>query len=138
MSNLINVTFVVGAILTLVGSFLPWKQEGDFISVWTYGIQLYPYIKDNGGLLIIFLTILVVILNLRPPDFINRPLIWCIPLSFVLLLISAYHFYLLILNREIAGGVVGAPAIQIGFVLVLVGSILIFVSTLLKYLRSVL
>ena len=137
MSNLKKVTFFVGAILAVAGSFLPWEQEGDFISIWTYGIQLSPNIKDNGGVFIVILTILVVILNFRPPDFVNRPLIWCFALSLILLLISAYHFYYLILSRENAGNVVGAPVIQIGFVLVLIGSTLIFVSILLKFLRSV-
>ncbi len=136
MPNFVKTLFIMGAILTLAGSFLPWRREGDFISYWTYGIRIYPVLRDSGGLLIVLLTIIVIMLVLRPPDFIGKPLFWVILLSLVLVFDSAFHIGKLLIDRTNAIGVIGASAIQIGLVMVSIGSILLLLSAVIYYFRS--
>lgn len=136
MPNFVKTLFIMGTILTLAGSFLPWRREGDFISYWTYGIRIYPVLRDSGGLLIVLLTIIVIMLVLRPPDFIGKPLFWVILLSLVLVFDSAFHIGKLLIDRTNAIGVIGAPAIQIGLVMVSIGSILLLLSAVIYYFRS--
>jgi hypothetical protein len=133
MENLLNITFIIGAIFAVLGSFLPWKQEGDFLSFWTYGIQINPNIKDNGGLVIVMLIVVLVALNFRSPNIITRPINWCIPISFIIFAISIYHLINLYISRRIIGNIIGAPVIQIGLIMVLIGSTLIIISTFYKY-----
>ena len=136
MANSLKTLFIIGAILTLAGSFLPWRREGDFVSYWTYGIRIYPVLKDSGGLLIVILTLIVTILVFRPPDFIGKPLIWGILLSLALVFDSAFHIGKLLIDRTNAIGIIGAPAIQIGLVMVSIGSILLLLSAVIYYFRS--
>ncbi len=136
MSNFMKTLFIVGTVLTLIGSFLPWRREGDFVSYWSYGIRIYPSIKDNGGLLIVLLTIIVIMLVFRPPAFIEKPLIWNIVFSLILVFASVFHIGKLLIDRANAIGVIGAPTIQIGLVMVSIGSILLLVSVGLHYFRS--
>lgn len=136
MSSFTKTLFIVGTVLTLMGSFLPWRREGDFVSYWSYGIHIYPSIKDNGGLLIVLLTIIVIMLVFWPPAFIEKPLIWNILFSLTLVFASVFHVGKLLIDRANAIGVIGAPAIQIGLVMVSIGSILLLVSVGLHYFRS--
>lgn len=136
MSTFVKTSVILGAILTLAGSLLPWWREGDFVSYWTYGLRLYPSIKDNGGLLIVLLTLVVIILVFQPPNFIENPLMWNMLLSVALVLASIFHIGKLFTSRVNAGGFVGAPLIQIGLILVSIGSIFLLFSAVLSYFRS--
>ena len=133
MSIFLKTTFIIGAALAFVGSFLPWRREGDFISYWTYGIRFSPSIKDNGGFLIILLTLLVIILVFRPPDFIGKPSVWSILLSIALAADAVFRVCELVINRINVDGVVGAPVIQIGLVMVFIGSMFLLFSVILYY-----
>jgi hypothetical protein len=135
MSSLIKTLFTIGAVLILGGCFLPWRREGDFVSYWTYGIRINPGFKDSGGLLIMALTVIVIILFFRPPDFIRKPYIWGILLSLALVFDSAFHIGKLLLDRANAIGVIGAPSIQIGLVMVSIGSIVLLISSIINYFR---
>lgn len=136
MSTFAKTLFIIGVILTLAGSFLPWRREGDFVSYWTYGIRIYPAIKDNGGLLVVLLTLIVIMLIFRPPNFLEKPLIWSILLSLSLVFNSVFHVSKLFISRANAIGVIGAPTIQIGLVMVSIGSILLLFTAVLYYLKS--
>lgn len=136
MSNSVKTLFIIGAILTLVGSFLPWRREGDFVSYWTYGIRIYPVLKDSGGLLIMLLTLIVTMLIFRPPGFIGKPFIWGILISLVLVFDSTFHIVKLLIDRKNAVGVIGAPAIQIGLVMVPIGSMLLLLSAVIYCCKS--
>jgi hypothetical protein len=126
MSTFTKTLFIIEAILTLIGSFLPWRREGDVVLYLTYGINIFPAIKDNGGLLIVFLTVILVILIFRPPDFIEKPITWSIFLSLALVFDSIFQIGKLFIDHANAIGVVGAPMIQIGLVMVSTGSFLLF------------
>jgi hypothetical protein len=129
MSTFTKAMFIVGAILTITGSFLPWQQAGDFVSYWTYGIQVSPSIKDNGGLLIVLLSGIMLMLILRPTGFIEKPAAWAVPLNAALVLISAFQVGRLLIERANASGVIGAPSIEIGLLMVSAGSILLLVAS---------
>ena len=120
----------------VAGCFLPWMQEGDLFSYWTPGIRIYPSIQDNGGLTILLITIIVAILNFRPPQFIARPLLWNILISFLLLPLLANFFYWFLWYQDYYGNAIGAPVLNIGFYMVLLGSVLIIVSSLLRYIKK--
>lgn len=66
----------IGASLAILGSFLPWEVAGDFVSSWTYGIRVFPVVRDSGGFLIVSLTLIFVLLTLRPPNFIKNTILW--------------------------------------------------------------
>jgi hypothetical protein len=136
MSNIVKASLICGLVFTLIGSFLPWQREGDFLSYLTYGIRVGPSIEDNGGILIIFLSLNVLLLIFRPLKFIESPLIWSIVSSFVLMLACIFHITKLFISQKNASGVIGASTIEVGLVLVSIGSILLFFASLLHYLNS--
>jgi hypothetical protein len=117
-----------GAILVIVGSFLPWEIEGDFLSYWRYGVQVFPVFADNGGVIVVILGILIIGLIFRPSDFAKRPTTWILICAIALCIISAYHIIDWLIRRIASNGVVGAPAITIGLILVGIGSILMLAT----------
>jgi hypothetical protein len=135
MTNSIRTSSIFGVILTLVGSFLPWRIEGDFISFWTYGIQIYPATKDNGGFLFVLLTLFVTLMVFRPPKIIRKPQFWGMLFSLCLVLGSVFHISQLFISQANNGGVIGAPIIQPGLIMVFIGSILLLFSTAIKYFK---
>lgn len=133
--SLLRISFILGLFLALIGSFLPWQREGDFISYWTYGIRIYPSLEDNGGVLIVILTLAIILLTVRPIDFIVKPVVWNIMLSSVLVLVSIFHLGSLFFDQAKWSGFVGAPVIQIGLIMVIIGSILLLFTTLASYFK---
>jgi hypothetical protein len=122
---------LLGAVLVIVGTFLPWEIEGDFISTWRYGIQFFPVFSDNGGILVLLISIFIVWLIFRSKGFVKYPDKWVFTSSIALFLISVYHIVDWLVRRISANGVIGAPAIRIGLILVGIGSILVLVTTFL-------
>jgi|WetSurSiteA1Bulk_404760.scaffolds.fasta_scaffold173853_1 hypothetical protein len=130
--NRMETIFLIGIIFTILGSFSPWREQGDFISYWTYGIRLFPRIEDNGGLLIVILSILQIVIK-HLQDNISKRIFWSITIGVFLLLISIYHIMVLIMDRHKASGIIGAPIISIGLIMILIGSsVQLFISTKLR------
>jgi len=87
--GLLNNLEFIGAALTVAGSFLPWEQAGDFVSIvtrgvqidfgnfkyWMTGIHVFP-VYDDGGVIVILLTSLIILLAMQPPEFIKNPSLW--------------------------------------------------------------
>jgi len=119
---------LLGAVLVIVGSFLPWEREGDFLSSWRYGIQIFPVFADKGGMLVLLLGILIIGLVFRPEGFVKNPVKWILISAIALFIISAYHIIDWWVRRLAAHGIVGAPAIKIGLILIGIGSILILAT----------
>lgn len=130
-----KILFIISSIFILIGSFLPWRREGDFVSYWTRGIQIYPSVKDNGGLLLVLLTLLVIVLMFRPLQFLGSRSNWILLLAIIVVIDASFHMGKLLLDRRNAIGFVGAPAIQIGLIMVVVGSLLLLVSAAMHYLK---
>jgi hypothetical protein len=121
---------LIGALLVIVGSFLPWEIEGDFLSNWRYGIQLFPVFADNGGIIVLLLGILVFGLIFRLGDYVNRPPKWILICAIALNIISAYHIIDWLVRRSLSNGIIGAPTIRIGLILVVIGSLLTLAAAL--------
>ena len=119
---------ILGLILIIIGCFLPWRLEGDFVPIWTNGIRIYPSIKDNGGVLIILLSLLVVWLAFRPPPIIKKSSYWILTLSSFIVIDVVYHIIIVLKDHEAARGIIGAPTIYLGLIMVFLGS-LIYLST---------
>jgi hypothetical protein len=137
MSTFMKISFIIGAILTIGGSFLPWLREGDLITYYYPGIRIFPSIHDNGGFIILLLSIALIVLVFRPPDFIGRPTIWCNVVAVALILASVFHGVKWIVNRANMNGVIGAIEIQIGLIMVFIGSVILLSLTMLHHLKSV-
>jgi hypothetical protein len=125
MSIFMRISFIVGTIFTIGGSFLPWRQEGDYISYYYPGIRIYPSIHDYGGFMIVLLSIAIIVLAFRPPDFIGEPSIWSIVAGMGLVIASAFHIIKLMVIRADMAGVFGAPDIEIGLIMVFIGSMVL-------------
>lgn len=125
--------FIFGLSLTLLGCFLPWQVEGDFLFRVTYGIRIFPTLEDNGGFLIAFLCILLLLLLFWPPKIIERPSRWVIVLTTSIALLSIFHIGSWILDYSDKIGVVGAPAIRIGLVMVFLGSVILLSTSIWQF-----
>jgi hypothetical protein len=119
---------LLGAVLVILGSFLPWEIEGDFLSSWRYGIQFFPVFADNGGMIVLLFGILILGLAFRSEGFVKSPAKWILTSATALFIISAYHMVDWLVRRVAANGIVGAPAIKIGLILVGIGSILLLAT----------
>jgi len=135
MSTFTKAMFMAGAILTIAGSFLPWRQAGDFVSYWTYGIQVSPSMQDNGGLLVVLLSSIVFMLIFRSFGFIGKSAVWAILASTALVLVVAFQVGGLLIERANARGVIGAPSIEVGLWMVSGGSILLLLTSVAHYFR---
>ncbi len=125
--------FVLGLALTAVGSFLPWQAEGDFLNTWTLGVRVFPSFQDNGGLVVLLVSSVVALLSFRAPSFIEKPERWIVALSAMLTLDAILHVvsWLIALSKVI--GIVGAPSIEIGLIMVCIGSVMLLVTSLWQY-----
>ena len=115
---------LLAAVLVVIGSFVPWETEGDFVSTWRYGVQLFPVFADNGGVIVSLLGILIIGLVFRSEVFVKHPVKWLFISAIALFIISAYHIVDLIVRRVTSNGVIGVPAIKIGLIMIGIGSIL--------------
>ena len=122
---------LLGAALVIVGTFLPWGIEGDFISTWRYGIQFFPVFSDNGGSLVFLISMLIIGLVFRSEGFVKHPAKWAFISSLTLFIVFVYHIVNWFVRRVASNGVIGAPSIEIGLIMVGIGSILILATTFL-------
>lgn len=119
---------LIGAILVVVGSFLPWEIEGDFLFYWRYGIQLFPDFADNGGVIVLLLGALIIGLIFRSESFVKRPTRWVLLCAIILNIISVYHVVDWWARRVLANGIIGVPEIKIGLILVGIGSLITLIA----------
>jgi hypothetical protein len=106
----VRALFLSGAVLTILGSFLPWGITGRMLIV------------DNGGLLIVLLTGVSVWLAFYAPKLIRRPQVWVIATTIVLLLVTIYHIADWELRILRWGSDFEAPVLREGLQIVLLGS----------------
>jgi len=134
MKSLNNLGFI-GAMLTMVGSFLPWEQAGDFLSYvtngiridfanfkyWMTGIHEFP-VYDNGGAIVLLLTSIIIFLATQPPKFIRNPTWWNLIVSALLMGLSLFFIARWLMHRYAYGDAIGKPTLMIGLVCVVLGS----------------
>jgi len=125
--------FLLGVVLTILGSFLPWEQGGDFVPYWRSGIQVYPGFVDNGGVIIVSLSLVLLGLVYRLPNFINKPHLWFMGFTMALALISIYDITDIVRRRTELHNVFWAPTVDYGLKMVALGSLCLLVAGLLNY-----
>ncbi len=123
----------VGAVLTLMGSFLPWEREGDFISYLTYGIQFFPKTSDHGGVLVVLLTTAIVLLAFKPPRFVVNPRLWALVLASILMTTSIIFVLRWLIHYIASIGFLGAASMEVGLMGTTLGSALLLYSAILNY-----
>jgi hypothetical protein len=129
---------IIGAALTIIGSFLPWDYtectEGDGTYV-THGIvidltYLGIWFHDNGGMLIILLTFAIILLSIRTPRIITNPVLWNLIISILLLAVSLF----LVIRIPLLW--TGCVQIRFGLLMVVAGSVLLLWMAVRKYRNS--
>jgi hypothetical protein len=128
-TNFYRKLILIGIAFAVIGSFLPWEVEGDFLSYWKYGVQLFPVFEDNGGVLILLLSIIIVGLISRA-DQSRHALVYVTICAAFLSVVSVYHVTDWLFRRISLPGAIGAPQIQIGLILVGIGSLLTLITIL--------
>jgi len=133
-----NTLEFTGALLTIVGSLLPWERAGDFLSYdligvrvdfanfkyWMTGIHEFP-VYDNGGVLVILLTSAIILLALQPPGFIRNPSLWKLIVSVLLMGLSLFYVARWLIHRYEYGDAIGKPTLMIGLICIMLGSALL-------------
>jgi hypothetical protein len=121
---------LIGLYLAMIfcGCFLPWIREGDFISYVTNGIQLSPSFQDNGGLIVVILSLIISILIYKPPTIMQEPIIISKVLCIILLAHTIFDISLIVYRHIKLGGVMGAPIVEFGLILVILGSIFLLLQ----------
>lgn len=125
----------LGLMLTLAGSFLPWKLEGDPFARWVcgieiswkYGAQVYPALEDHGGGLVVGLSLLLFLL-ITYPGLISTPRRERVVCSAALVLVPSFHL-LYIFSVHSAAHSSGAPVSAVGLWMVLAGALLLWFTS---------
>jgi hypothetical protein len=126
---------MIGAALTLIGSFLPWgwtdRVEGDGFLI-INGIDIGSYghhydIENNGGMIIILLTLTVVLLAVQVLKIIRNPILWNLIISILLMTTSLCIFGRILM---------GYDQIRYGLIMVVVGSTFLLWMAVRKYRNS--
>ena len=131
MPKPLKITFIVSYIFLILGSFLPWSRVGDLISYLTNGIRIFPSLMDNGGFIVLLLSIFDMILVYKPLKSIRHPFSWGIIICTILVIISTFHL-VEIYNNPYAPKGIGAPNVEIGLLMVVGGSIILLLCHILK------
>lgn len=138
----------IGITLTIVGSFLPWERAGGFLGTvtngirvdfanfkyWLTGIHEFP-VYDNGGLLVILLTLAIVLLAVQPFRFIKNLILWNLVISAVLMVVSLFFVGRWLIHWYEYSNTVEQPALMIGLVWVVLGSALLLWKALMAHRR---
>jgi hypothetical protein len=124
---------IIGASLTVIGSFLPWEREGDLISVSTYGLRTsQTNVYDNGGVLVILLTLLILFLTFNPHYFVKNPNLWNLIASILLMAASLFFMARWLIHYFKSVGITGSASLEIGLIAVMTGSALLLWMTLIN------
>jgi ABC-type transport system involved in multi-copper enzyme maturation permease subunit len=132
MSRFPKLLLLFGAILAVVGSFLPWVVAGDFVSYQHAGlaVRFDPLFLfyDNGGLLIVILSILVIGIALSRPFRRQKAAIMISALCLVAAV--AYQWISFVVNKIGSASIIGAPEPLIGFGVIALGAIVVLIAAI--------
>ena len=120
-------TYIVGGVLIILGSFLPWWISAGIIGRWIRGFQIYPgfFFEDHGGLLMIACGALIITLLLRNPQPERTLHLWLKLISTISITATLWHLirFLLLLYKNV--GIREPPALAYGFSVVCAGAALL-------------
>ena len=81
-------------------------------------------------MLVLLFGILIIALLFRSEGIVNYPAKWILTSAIALFIISVYHIVDWLMRRITANGIIGAPAIEIGLIMVAIGSMLLLATAL--------
>ena len=136
----------IGAVLTIMGSFLPWEYSGgcfgsnitgirvylDSVKYWIRGIHTFP-VNDYGGVLIILLTLLIIFLSLRRTQFIRKPILWKLVVSAVLSASSLFFVGRGLVHTYATRNLTEPCTLMFGLLFVTLGSVILLWETIKAY-----
>jgi hypothetical protein len=142
----LNTFDVVGATLTIVGSFLPWERGGGFLGLITNGVRVdvanfkywiigfyeFPF-YDYGGVLVILLTSVFIFIVLQPPKFVTNPNLWNLIISAGLMASSIFFVGRGLIHLHEYSSTIEQPTLMFGLGCVVLGSVLLFSRALITY-----
>ncbi len=129
MSKFSSASLIAGTAFMVLGSFLPWRMEGDFLYYYTYGLRLFPPRGDYGGFLVVVLCAALLLAAFKPPAAISNPRGVTVFLAGTLVLLAIYHMVTIWIDH-VRSTLVGPPTVQTGLILVFLGSILSLMACL--------
>jgi hypothetical protein len=141
-----NTLAILGATLTILGSFLPWEVGGGFLGLvthglrvdianfkyWLTGIHEFP-VYDYGGVLVILLTSFVIVVLFQPPKFIRNPQLWNLIISAGLMVSSLFFVGRGLIHVYNSGNSIEQPTVKIGLIYVVLGSALLLWRAIMTY-----
>ena len=134
--------YLLGASLTIAGCFFPWscRQIADLGWHCTTAIVLRYSMQDDlisrleiqdnvrgSGFIILFLTVMIVFFAFFGPQVIGRSKIVALIGSAVLVAISAYHFFTMLIAQTPDGGALGAFA-SLTLAIVFIGALMMLAA----------
>jgi hypothetical protein len=135
VSHLPNLLLIVGAALAIVGGFLPWVVFGDFVSLQYSGlvVRFDPVFLfyDNGGLLVVILSILVIGVALIPPFKYQKAAIMIGAIC--LAMVVAYQWIDLTIGKMRWANNPGVPEPLNGLKVIALGAVLVLVAAIWNY-----
>jgi hypothetical protein len=141
-----NTLDILGATLTILGSFLPWENGGGFLGLvihgirvdfanlkyWLTGIHEFP-VYDYGGVLVVLLTLVIILVALHPPGFIKGPLLWKLIVSAILMASSLFFLGRGLIHQYEDRGSAEPSSLMIGLICVVLGSALLLWRSIMTY-----
>ena len=145
MKSLKTLEFV-GAILTILGSFLPWENTGGVLGLairglrvdfgnfkyWFTGIHEFP-VHDYGGVLVVLLTLIIILLTHYPPRFIKTPSLWNLIVSAIVTASSLFFLGRGLIHHYEDRGLAEPSSLMIGLFCVALGSMLLLLRAMITY-----
>jgi len=150
----LNTLLHIGALLTIVGSFLPWEGAGDVVfyvtngirvyladfKYWITGIHRFP-VYDYGGVMVILLTSAILLLAHQRPKFIRNPILWNLNVSVAMMVSSLFFVARWLIHRyeysEAYGDALGKPQLMFGLIFVLFGSAILLWRAITIYKQTI-
>jgi hypothetical protein len=146
MIKMTKTWFKVGLAFTVLGSFMPWWGEGDLFyyvrsgidvnwsgfAYWVRGQHAFP-LEDNGGTLVLVLSIMIGFLDFRTRCLIARSEAWTLICAIALFLASIFHVITLVWERFKIGNDLVGPYIHIGLPVVIMGTLFLLYASVYNY-----
>jgi hypothetical protein len=128
---------IVCLAIILGGCLLPWGCWGDIAHSCDAGIIIsFQYgfrFENNGGIFVLFLSLLVVGMVYFEPYFLKRSTLWAFICAVILFIYTSINIRYWILRGIEESGITGAATLEIGLGLILIGSIALLGLTIYRF-----
>lgn len=122
-----RIMLILCLVVIITGCLLPWGCGGDLITICDNGIvisfQYGFHFENNGGIFVIFLSLMAIGLTYFEPYFLKSSLYWALISSVILLIYTTINLGYWIMRGIRESGIIGASSPAVGLGLILFGSI---------------